>query len=159
MTDWATFFSSCTEEELGGIALLRMIECTNGCIQHAFRENDARALPAEETRTAMKYSMGLMKEVSFQLGTEKYIFSEKTEEGLREIRELYVKAFKQGNEEAMENFFSSSYACVEALGETRIRDAAKTVRQLLTETFPEHTISWGENYLLNLLSLAASKGR
>lgn len=153
-TNWAEFYSSCTEDELGGIALLRVIECSNGCIQHLFRANDPRALCIEKTRETMKFSMGLMKEMSFSLGDQTYSFSPNTEKHLREIRELYVRGFKNKDDEALEEFYQSSYACIRALGNDRIIEAGNKVRKYLSDVFPEHTVTWGENYLQNLIKMS-----
>ncbi len=147
---WEKFFSSLTEEELEGVALIRVIECSNGCIQHAFRCEDPRALPIEQTREAMKYSMGLMKSLDLEIGGISYKFSKPAEQGLREIRDLYIKGFKQNDDQAMEDFFNSSYACVGALGEDRLRKAVAIVKESLQDVFPPHTVDWGFNYLMNL---------
>jgi hypothetical protein len=148
---WEEFFSSLTEHELDGVALIRIIECSNGCIQHAFRDNDPRALPIEQTRDTMKFSMGLMKTLDLCLGGVTYDFSETTREGLRGIRELYVRGFKQGDSEAMDEFFQSSYACVDSLGVDRMRKAATIVKKELADVFPPHTVDWGFNYLSRLM--------
>lgn len=150
-THWDEFYSSCTDEELEGIALLRVIECTNGVIQQLYRAKDPRALSIEQTRETMKLSMGLMKEMSFIVGDKTYSFSTNTEKGLREIRELYVKGFKNDDDEALDDFYESSYACVRALGIDRILEAGKKVRDHLSYVFPENTVTWGENYLQNLM--------
>jgi hypothetical protein len=147
---WEKFFSSLTEEELEGVALIRVIECTNGCIQYAFRGEDPRALPVEQTREAMKYSMGSMKSLDLNIGGRSYKFSRPTEQGLREIRELYVKGFKQNDDPAMDAFYESSYACVEALGEERLKKAVAIVKENLQQAIPPHTVDWGFNYLMGL---------
>lgn len=149
-TNWESFFSSLNEEELEGVALIRVIECANGCVQHAFRGKDPRALPIEQTREAMRYSIGLMKSLDLHIGGRSYKFSKPAEEGLREIRELYVKGFKQGDDVAMDDFYEASYACVDALGEDRLKKAVSIVKKELQETFPPHTVDWGFNYLMRL---------
>lgn len=151
MQKWSQFFGSLSEDQLNAVALLRVIECTNGCIQHTYRSQHSKSLTVEETRAAMKYSMAAMKNLSFQVGETVYSFEDKVAEGLREARELYVKAFKQGEEAAMDEFMDCSFSCAKTLGESRIRKAATEVRKNLGEFYPEHTVSWGENYLLNLL--------
>lgn len=151
MKNWEKFFGSLTENQLQAVALLRVIECTNGCIQHAYRAQHPKALSVEETRKAMKYSMATMKDLSFKVGQVEYFFSGEVAEGLREARELYVRAFKQGNEEAMKEFMDCSVACAKTLGEARIRAAGEAVRQNLGECYPQHTVGWGESYLLRLL--------
>jgi len=58
MTDWNVSYGRLSGVELQKIAILRVMECTNGVIQHAFRDNAEYALPIEETRKAMKFSCG-----------------------------------------------------------------------------------------------------
>lgn len=151
MEKWLQFFRSLNEDQLYAVALLRVIECTNGCIQHSFRGNDPKALTVEQTRKAMKYSMAAMKNLKFSLGGLTYIFPERVSKGLREARELYIKAFKQGDESAREEFFDCSIACAQTLGKSRITKASQAVKEYLNDVFPEHTVDWGERYLLRLL--------
>lgn len=151
MKSWTEFFCSLSEVQLQAVALLRVVECTNGCIQHTYRSQHPKALDVDQTRKAMKYSMTAMKDLSFRVGEVEYSFSEEVADGLREARELYVKAFKQGDDSAMDEFMNCSIACAKALGEARIREAGARVRQNLGEYYPEHTVGWGESYLLRLL--------
>lgn len=150
MTDWGAFFRGLPEEELEAIALLRVIECTNGCIQHSYRANHPKALTIEQTRTAMGYSMGIMKTMEFELAGTNYYFCDSTKEQLQRVRKLYVKAFKQNDDTAEEEFMRASVACAECLGENRIRAAGETVTKCLSDTFPGESVKWGVNYLLNL---------
>jgi hypothetical protein len=48
--DWDFIFQALPDEEQDKLALLRLIECSNGCIQHSFRNGDVDALSPEETR-------------------------------------------------------------------------------------------------------------
>jgi hypothetical protein len=57
--DWDFIFQALPDEEQDKLALLRLIECSNGCIQHSFRNGDVDALSPEETRIAMKFSMSV----------------------------------------------------------------------------------------------------
>ena len=68
MIDWNTRFQALPDEEKGKIALLRVIECTNGIIQYKFRDEDEDALSVEETRDAMKFSMKCMKTMEIPFG-------------------------------------------------------------------------------------------
>lgn len=52
----------------------------------------------------------------------------------------------------MEEFFKSSYACVDSLGVDRIRKAATIVKKELANVFPPHTVDWGFNYLSRLMN-------
>ena len=61
MKNWNKIFEALPDEEQDKLALLRLVECTNGVIQHMFRNGDADALSPEETRAAMKFSMSAMK--------------------------------------------------------------------------------------------------
>jgi hypothetical protein len=152
--DWDKFFGSLTTNELEGVALLRVIECTNGCIQHASREKIPQALPIVETRQAMQFSMGLMKVAEFDVGQSHYSFSDEAVTGIREIRELYKKAFKTHDNEteaALEEFMNASVACVSALGLQRIETAANLVKEHLSDVFPNHTVDWGVRYLKSLM--------
>lgn len=151
MKSWTEFFGSLTEDQLQAVALLRVVECTNGCIQHTYRSQHPKALDVDQTRTAMKYSMAAMKDLSFKVGEVEYSFSGELADGLKAARELYVRAFKQGDEGAMKEFMDCSIACAKALGEGRIREAGAKVRGNLGEYYPEHTVAWGESYLLRLL--------
>ena len=55
--DWDAIFQALPDEEQDKLALLRLVECSNGVIQHSFRNGDPDALSPEETRIAMKFSM------------------------------------------------------------------------------------------------------
>ena len=148
---WTEFYESLSESDLEAIALLRVIECTNGCIQHAYRENDERALSVDDTRKAMNFSMTAMKNLKFSVGPESYEFKGIVAEKLREARELYVRAFKRNEENAMNEFFDCSIACAKVLGLERIKTAKEQVETHLADTFPQHTVSWGANYLAHLI--------
>lgn len=149
--NWEAFYGNLDESNLCAIALLRVIECTNGCIQHAFRAKSPAALSVEETRTAMQFSMAAMKNLSFRVGDQEFAFEGEVAEGLRRARDLYVQAFKQGNEAAMDEFFECSEACVQALGKERLYSAAATVTAYLTDVYPARAVGWGLDYLLRLL--------
>ena len=79
-----------TDGELNKVAVLRVMECTNGIIQHSFRDKTEDAYPVEVTRATMKFSMSCMKKMQIPLKDETITFKPKTEELLRRARELYV---------------------------------------------------------------------
>ena len=62
--NWKETWANCSPEELDGIAVLRVMECTNGIIQHLFRDGAPEALSVDETRVAMKFSMSSVKDQS-----------------------------------------------------------------------------------------------
>ena len=51
MKNWKQIYSNLPSEELDKIAVLRVMECTNGIIQYAHRDDAPYKLPIEETLT------------------------------------------------------------------------------------------------------------
>jgi hypothetical protein len=121
MKDWNSIFNNLSDEEKNKIAILRVIEC------HMFRANDEDALSVEETRDAMKFSMGCMKTMTIPLKSHTVTFAEETASVMREVRELYVSGFKNGNQEDLEEFMRASKANLNALGQKRILEARQIV--------------------------------
>ena len=152
MNKWYEVWGSCTEKELDNIALLRVMECTNGVIQHAFRDKSPMALDVESTRAAMNFSMTAMKNLTIELGDEVIKFEGKTAEALREARELYVQGFKRGNNEALKEFYECSEASVRTVGETRLLEAVYKLNKKASHIFPVGTADWGYQYLLGFLA-------
>jgi hypothetical protein len=61
MKNWKAIFDAIPPVEQDKLALLRLIECSNGVIQHSYRSGEDDTLTTDEVRTAMKFSMGCMK--------------------------------------------------------------------------------------------------
>ena len=150
MKDWNKIFEAIPDEEQDKLALLRVIECTNGVIQHMFRNKDTDALSPEETRTAMKFSMSAMKNQSIPLGDEVVVFALETAEIMKEVRELYISGFKQQNQEDYNEFMIASVANLGAIGKERILDARTILFNDLYE-IPAHCIDWGIQYIFGLM--------
>jgi hypothetical protein len=148
--DWNKIFEKLPDEEQDKLALLRVIECTNGVIQHMFRNGDDDALSPEETRAAMKFSMSAMKNQSIPLGDEVVIFALETAEIMKEVRELYISGFKQQNQEDYEEFMIASVANLGAIGKERILDARTILFNDLYE-IPVHCLDWGIQYIFGLM--------
>ncbi len=129
MKNWDEVFGSLSDGEKNKIALLRMIECSNGVIQHAYRDKQIYALSTYSTRKAMKFSMGCMKTMSIPLKVNTITFEEETTKILREVRELYVSGFKNGNDEDMQEFLRASKANLNAVGPKRILEAKHRGRE------------------------------
>ena len=150
MRNWKDTFRALPDEEQQKLALLRLIECSNGVIQHSYRNEDADALDLEETRAAMKFSMGCMKTQTIPLGDEVIVFAPETAEIMREVRELYISGFKQQNDEDYEEFMKASVANLDAIGQDRMIQA----RQLLFDDLyeiPQHCLDWGLSYIFGLM--------
>jgi hypothetical protein len=150
MKNWNKIFEALPDEEQDKLALLRLVECTNGVIQHMFRNGDADALSPEETRAAMKFSMGCMKNQTIPLGDEVVIFAPETAKIMKEVRELYISGFKQQNQEDYEEFMVASVANLGAIGKERILRARTILFDHLYE-IPHFTLDWGLSYIYNLM--------
>ena len=151
--DWNFIFQALPDEEQDKLALLRLIECSNGCIQHSFRNGDVDALSPEETRVAMKFSMGCMKTQSIPLGDEIITFAPETARIMSEVRELYISGFKQQNQEDYEEFMVASVVNLGAIGKERILLARTILFNDLYE-IPVHCIDWGIQYIFGLMDWA-----
>ena len=150
MKNWNKIFEALPDEEQDKLALLRLVECTNGVIQHMFRNGDADALSPEETRAAMKFSMSAMKTQTIPLGEELITFAPETAEIMKEVRELYISGFKQQNQEDYEEFMVASVANLGAIGKERILRARTILFDHLYE-IPHFTLDWGLSYIYNLM--------
>lgn len=150
MKDWNKIFDSLSDIEKDNLAILRVIECTNGVIQHMHRNGDDDALSLEETRTAMKFSMGCMKTQEISLDDKVITFTPETKEILCMIRELYISGFKNNNEYDYNEFMIASQANLNAIGKERILRARTILFEHLYD-IPVHCIDWGIQYIFGLM--------
>ena len=150
MKNWDELFGNLSDEEKNKIAILRVIECSNGVVQHMFRANDEDALSIEETRDAMKFSMGCMKTMSIPLKSKTVEFEKETAEILREVRELYISGFKNGNEEDFNEFLRASKANLNAVGPRKILEARQIVFNEVDD-IPPCALDWGLGYIFSLV--------
>jgi hypothetical protein len=148
MTDWNARFENLSDVEKDKVALLRVIECTNGVIQHMFRSEDENALSVEETRDAMKFSMGCMKTMSIPLTEEVITFAPETAELFTEMRRLYISGVKQNNKADYNEFLKGSKANLLAVGKERILEARRLAFNHIDE-LPPHTLEWGLAYIFS----------
>ena len=146
--DWDFIFQALPDEEQDKLALLRLVECSNGCIQHSFRNGDVDALSPEETRDAMKFSMGCMKKMEIPLGEEVITFSPETAELFTEMRRLYISGAKQNNQADYNEFLKGSKANLLAVGRERILEARRLAFNHIDE-LPPHTLEWGLAYIFS----------
>jgi hypothetical protein len=150
MKNWNKIFEALPDEEQDKLALLRVIETSNGVIQSLYRNGDPDALSLEETRAAMKFSMSAMKTQTIPLGDEVITFAPETAEIMREVRELYISGFKQQNSDDYEEFMVASVANLGAIGKERILDARQILFCSLYE-IPVHCLDWGIQYIFGLM--------
>ena len=151
MRNWKDTFMALPDEEQQKLAILRLIECSNGVIQHSYRNEDAGALDLEETRAAMKFSMGCMKTQTIPLGDEVITFAPETALIMKEVRKLYISGFKEQNEENYKEFMKASVANLNAIGKERVIHARRVLFESLYE-IPQHCLDWGISYIFNLMS-------
>ena len=123
------------------------MECTNGVIQHAYRDNEEWALPIEETRKAMKFSMSCMKNLAIPLKDETITFEPETQELLREARNYYISGVKNGSDEDFAEFMKISEATAVAVGIDRIMNGAKILKENVDD-IPADKLHWGVAYLM-----------
>jgi hypothetical protein len=150
MKNWDELFGNLPDTEKDKIALLRVMECANGCIQYAFRDNKSFQLSLDDTRKAMKFSMSCMKTMTIPLKEELITFAYETEKLCREIRDLYISAFKNGNEKDYNEFMNASGATVNAVGKERLVWAKEILEQNITD-IPPQALDWGVSYLMQFL--------
>ena len=150
MKNWNKIFEALPDEEQDKLALLRVIETSNGVIQSLYRNGDPDALSLEETRTAMKFSMSAMKTQTIPLGDEVIVFAPETAKIMSEVRELYISGFKQQNQEDYEEFMVASVANLGAIGKERILKARTILFDNLYE-IPHFTLEWGLSYIFSLM--------
>ena len=149
---WKDIWSSQSQEVLDATALIRVVECTNGCIQHAFRDGDERALSVEQSRECMKLSMGTIKNKVLPLpdGRTKVILPEECHEIMNTARDLYVRGFKQGDEEALDEFFALSKAHFQVLGRELIDEKFRFFAEHFEDVFTSYWIMMGRMYIYDM---------
>ena len=151
MTDWKSEFEALSSEELDALAVLRVMECTNGILQYMFRDNDPEALSVEDTRKAMGFSMSSIKRMQIVLEDGTIDFADDTKEIMGRVRELYLAGMKRGDDEAYEKFLDASHACLLACGVERLFTAKQ---RLYNHCYfmPPHSWDWGLAYCLSFMS-------
>jgi hypothetical protein len=149
-TDWTQVFDRCTNEELDKLALLRIIECSNGIIQYMYRDNSPDALTLEETREAMGFSMSSIKRMKIVLENEIIEFSDETKKIMADVRELYISGMKRNNDEDYAEFLVASLACLKACGIERLQ-AAKDKLFANCYAMPPYAWDYGLDYCRNFL--------
>lgn len=151
MTNWTDTFTSLPDEELDKLAVLRIIETTNGIIQFMFRDKEPDALSVEDTRKAMGFSMSSIKRMRIVLEDGTIDFADETKEIMGRVRDLYLKGMKHGDDEAYEKFLDASHACLIACGLPRLFEAKS---RLYNECYamPPQSWDWGLAYCLNFMT-------
>jgi len=150
-TDWTKEFTDLPSDELDALAVLRIIETSNGIIQFMFRDKEPDALSVEDTRKAMGFSMSAIKRMQIVLEDGTIDFADETKEIMGRVRDLYLKGMKQGDDVAYEKFLDASHACLLACGLPRLIEARKRLYNQCYAMPPE-AWDWGLAYCLSLMS-------
>ena len=150
MTDWKSVFTALPSDELEKLAVLRIIETTNGICQYMLRDGDPNALSLEETRQAMGFSMSSIKRQQIVLDNETIEFSDETKQIMTQVRDLYVSGMKRNNDADYAEFLVSSLACLEACGIERL-EAAKDKLFDQCYAMPPYAWEYGLSYCRNFL--------
>lgn len=148
---WTKIWEAQSDVFLDFTAFVRAVECTNGCIQYAFRDQIPEALPLEQTRECMKLSMGVMKNKKVPL-TSKHtlIIPEWVHPLMDQSRDIYIRAFKQNDDEAYEEFMALSKSHFVVMGKERMDDSFEDVRKYFRDLFTDYWIDAGKDYVYNL---------
>jgi len=152
--EYIDFWSRQTSEGLDSVALIRAVECTNGCVQYAFRDEEEWALGLEQTRLCMKTSMGFIKSKKLELSDGRVIECDPSIiDALNFVRDIYIEGFKNNNEEKVMQFYAQSVAQFYVLGRERLTKQLDFVSENLKEVFGEDFLQRGRNYIFAYLNV------
>lgn len=147
---WYKIWSSQSPEVLDATALIRVIECTNGCIQWAFRDGTEKALSVEQSRECMKVSMGAIKNKVLPLPNGEVIEMPKDAIPLmNEAREIYQK-MKARDKDAYDEFFALSVSHFHVLGKDIIDEKFEFFSSNFIDIFTEYWINKGKQYIYSV---------
>lgn len=135
--------------ELDKLAILRVLEVTNGCTQWAFRRQDPECLSVEQTRECMRIVIGYIgdKRIDPPSGAPPIQFSPEIEALIEAGKELYRNAFKNNIAGARQDYFAYSAAQFLVYGRDRVAVAERWVRQEFEPLFTGYYINKGQNYV------------
>ena len=149
--NWTETFESLPDEELDKLAVLRIIETSNGICQYMYRDGDKDALSIEDTRRLMGFSMSSIKRQKIVLESETIEFSPEVKDIMVKVRDYYVQGMKMQDEEAYDEFLRASLACLIACGLDRL-EAAKD--KLFDQCYAAPPFVWqyGMDYCRNFMA-------
>ena len=134
-------------------ALIRAVECTNGCVQYAYRDQQPFALSIEQTRLCMKTSMGIIKNKKIVLKNGEIIeFDPSIHDLIDEVRDIYIAGFKENDDEKLMEFYAQSVAQFFILGSERIDNALQIVVENFAHVFTIEFIERGRAYIYKYLN-------
>lgn len=135
-------------EELDNLAILRVLEITNGCTQWGFRRQDEQCLSADRTRDCMKMVIGFIKAKKIEFPDRDPIrFSPAIERLIDEGRDLYQAAFKKNVAGADREYYAYSTAQFLVYGRDRAWAAMRAIADAYEAMFSPYYIQRGRNYI------------
>ena len=150
--EYINLWSKQTSKALDDVALIRAVECTNGCVQYAFRDEESWALPLEQTRLCMKTSMGFIKTKSLKLKNGEVItVDESVHELLNEVRDIYIDGFKNNIPDRLMQFYAQSVAQFYVLGKERLEKQIDFIEKELGDVFGMDFLQRGRCYIMSYL--------
>ncbi|MDX1371550.1 MAG: hypothetical protein R3321_03730 [Nitrososphaeraceae archaeon] len=147
--DYYRDFKKLSDDSLDKMAYFRVIEITNGCVQHAFRAKADFALGVDETRESMKLSMGFIKNAYLDIPTlgGRIDLTEQEKAILFNGRQLYINAFKQPKPNGRKLYYANSVAMLFCIGAERIKKAQEIIDENFINIFTPEFIRIGKRYL------------
>ena len=143
-------------EQRDHLALLRVLEVTNGCTQWAFRRGDGDCLPAERTRECMRVVIGFIKERAIVLPSGASLrFGPQMAALMEEVGDLYQQAFKHNDAEARREFHAASTAQFLLCGRQRLFAAQDLAQKEFGPLFGDHFLGRGRRYIGRYLEAMA----
>lgn len=149
---WESIWRRQSETGKQHAALIRAVECSNGCVQYAFRDGYG-AVTTEHARECMKLSMSAIKNKKITLKNGETIgFDPTIHDVLDETRDIYIAGFKNGDDEKLMEFYAQSVAIFFVLGKERIDEAFQVVVDNFTDVFSLYWIDKGRDYIYRYLN-------
>ena len=135
-------------KELDKLAIIRVLEVTNGCTQWGFRRKDEGCLSVEQARECMNKVIGFIKHKKIDPPNGESIhFTAPIQQLIGETRELYQDAFKKNIAGKEKEYYAYSTALFLVCGRPRLNAALKLVKQEFESMFTTYYIEKGRNYI------------
>jgi len=152
VNQYVDFWSKQTPEALDSVALIRAVECTNGCVQYAFRDEEPWALSLEQTRLCMRVSMGFIKSKRLTIPNGEVIECDPSViDALNMVRDIYIRGFKNGDDEAVMEFYAQSISQFFVIGREKLNEKFDWVSEHFTNVFTEEFLKAGRHYVMSYL--------
>lgn len=142
-----------TDHDLHQLALLRVLEITNGCLQWSFRRQDPECLSAEQTRECMRRVIGFIKRKQMYFPSQGWLrFTPLLEAFIDQGRQLYQDAFKRNAPGKKREYYAASTAQFIEYGSDRLEAAQTLVKQDYESLFTPYFIDRGRRYIAPYLA-------